>query len=185
MSFTSADNRAIAARQWSTASARSPPVLPRSSRFAISLCKAVKVVTCELKVLLSCHGREVCYHLHVASCWKCLKNVSLGVSSLCCSDILVVAVAAAMEAVVSQKRVFLEIESGQILESRCQSVKPQIALCDSRLKVPRDFYDRAIDMRMEEVQIQVPTLIQGYQHGESHIGGSLPPLPLPPSLGSC
>ena len=51
-----------------------------------------------------------------------------------------------MEAVVSQKRVFLEIESGQILESRCQSVKPQIALCDSRLKVPRDFYDRAIDM---------------------------------------
>ena len=92
-SFTSFDNLAMPARQWSTASARSPPELARSSILAISSWMAVAMVRGALY-----HGVVLYGSSPMASCWKCLKNASLGVScSACCSTI--VAADAAIEGV--------------------------------------------------------------------------------------
>ena len=92
-SFTSFDSRAMPAKQWSTASARSPPELARSPIFAISSCMAVTKVRRALY-----HSTAICKSLPTASCWKCLKKASLGVScSACCSTI--VAADAAIEGV--------------------------------------------------------------------------------------
>ena len=116
-SFTSFDSRAIPARQWSTASARSPPELARSSIFAISSWMAVTKVRRALH-----YGMGVSENLQTASCWKCLKKASLGVScSACCSTI--VAADAAIEGVANAGGAALVLHSklaaAWILRSPC------------------------------------------------------------------